>query len=232
MIFLIDDNLDNQQIKKYEAHYLFDDTFSDILEKIYKIETHEEHKIAGLLTAKAILLHNGFSDVDEYGVQSEKSSHIRNKIEQLSENHSIPLVLFSGKYQNEEVKLDNDILPKRIQIDKGLFYGHLYDFLEHYKNKKEIELKIIAHGKLYELDQMLRYFKNILAELKLINKQEIFRPTHVNLKTLKSFYQYSKIDLKTDFDSYLEDMEDREITVFDFVTDLERIKDKSIRKYG
>ena len=234
MIFLIDDNLEKQQQNKYKAMYLFDGRFDAFLERIYIFETKEKFEAikSKLVLAKAILLHNTFSDTDGNGKQSEKSTHIRDKIERLAQDYTIPLVLFSGKYKNEEVRFDNDVFPKLVEIEKDTFYENLYFFLENVINKGEIELKIIAYGKQYELEQMLKYHKEVLLSLSKIDKQRIFTPSMVDLQSLRHFYMFSKVNLRTDFDSHLENIEDREISVLDFINETEKIKNRAINKYG
>ncbi len=234
MIFLIDDNLEKQQQNKYKAMYLFDGRFDAFLEKNYIFETKDKFEAIKpkLVLAKAILLHNTFSDADSNGEQSQKSIHIRNEIERLALAYAIPLVLFSGKYKNQEVRFDDDVSPKLVEIEKDAFYENLYFFLENVMNKGEIELKIIAYGKQYELEQMLKYHKEVLLSLSKIDKQRIFIPSMVNLKSLRHFYTFSKVNLRTDFNSYLENIEDREISVLDFINETEKIKNKAIDKYG
>ena len=158
MIYLVDDNQSEQQQKKYNAEFLFDDSFKQELELIYYVEDHKFRSVEEkLMTADAILLHYTFADYD-WGEYLKGSLKARNLIVDIAEDNDIPLVLFSNRFN--ETEFDDNELPMMIRsINKDIFYGHLFEFLQHYKEYKKVELKILAFGKDYKTQDAISHRK-------------------------------------------------------------------------
>lgn len=234
MIFLIDDNRYEQQQKLYGADYLFDGSFKEVLTTVYKLKLNEYKFILTekLRHADAILLHNTFADADENGSYLDNSRIIRDYlVEEIMEEESIPFVLFSGGIS--DTKFDDEDSPTMITgINKNVFYQNLYEFLSYHKQTNQIELKILAYGKQYHIVQMLKHFEEIVIGLNIKDKDAFFEPHFVNLNAIKAFYELSKTTKSKDFIDFWAYINSRILSVNDFIKELEKIKNKAIKKYG
>ena len=144
-IFLIDDNLYNQQ-EQYGCTYLTNGAYASILELVYAIRLPDFNDLMPRIqSAPAILIHDTFLDRDAKGKIKDGSISIRNKIVDITEYDKIPLVLFSNSKQDVKL-LPTDDNAIRLEINKQRFYSHLRDFLEFYQASGEIEFRILMHG--------------------------------------------------------------------------------------
>jgi hypothetical protein len=230
MIYLIDDNRYEQQQKLYHADYLFDDSFKSVLTPIYKVKLANYRQLEKTLeNASIILIHNTFADADEQGAYLDNSRRIRDFIiEDLAEENDIPFVLFSGGIS--ETTFDDDDNPTVITgINKTLFYNNLFSFLQHYQEKQQIELKILAYGSEYKIHDAIKLVETILATLKKKDSTLPFAIKYINYATFAKFYDLSKS--KKTVEAFLNEVAEQALTVGDFMGKLKKIK-KSLIHYG
>ena len=152
MIYLIDDNQNNQRLNNYNITFVDDGVFDGYLSSIEKIEIgnslSDVSHLEFLKTADCILLHSTTEDYErDKGFIPGSRINALNIVESISKDGEIiPLVLFSNSMV--EVKFDFENNPNFIgSIKKNLFYERLFDFIEHYKVTGHVELRIIAWGK-------------------------------------------------------------------------------------
>jgi hypothetical protein len=229
MIYLIDDNRYEQQQKLYHADYLFDGSFTSLLTPLYAIKLTDFSQLEKTLdNADAVLLHNTFADADADGTYLDNGRDARNFIEDLAEENEIPFVLFSGGIS--ETTFDDDENPSVITgINKTLFYSHLFPFLQHYKETREIELKILAYGGEYKIHDAIKLVETILAALKKKDSTLPFAIKYINYATFAKFYDLTQS--KKTLDAFLNEIAEQALTVGDFMGKLKKIK-KSLIHYG
>ena len=225
MVYLVDDNQSEQQQKKYNAEFLFDDTFKQELQLIYSVEDDQMKNMGKkLMAADAILLHNTFADYD-WGEYQKGSRKVRDFIEDISEDCEIPLVLFSNGF--DETKFDDNEAPMVIRsINKDIFYGYLFEFLNHYKENKVVELKILAFGKDYKIQDTIRFIENMINQLKIEKLTTKISEIKIDLSDFERFYESLGHGHWKDFW-----IESRNDTISTFIIKLNKIK-KSLIKYG
>ena len=228
MVFLIDDNQSEQQQERYHAEFLFDDSFKQELELIYKIETYKLESIGEKLKiADAILMHHTFADFDwaenEYLKGSTKA---RDFIESIAEKYKIPFVLFSNNSRFEELVFDNNEQPTKIRtIRKDVFYSHLFEFLGYYKEHKAIELKILGYGKDYKIQDAINYIEKLIEQLKNSVPSSEFSDKLIDLPAFEHFYKSLEYGR---FEDFWNDSELRTVAVF--ISKIKKIK-KSLLRY-
>ncbi len=235
MIYLIDDNQDDQRRFIYNIKFVDDDTFEDLLisrEKIENSKIEDTSNLEFLKDAKCILLHDTTEDYD-----SEKKEYLKSKtnvtkiIEKISDyGEKIPLVRFSNRFTNEKADFPNKNYIRKITKDK--FYQRLYDFITEYKNTGKIEIRIIAEGKNFISNEMKEYRNKLLNPIALNKESELMKITETHIKDKKAFEKFFSIafsELK--IQSVYDDLEDNPITICEFRNKINKII-KSINNYG
>jgi len=239
MIYLIDDNQNNQRQKQYNIDFVENRTFKEILTSIERIERHEYaddiSHLEFLKDAKCILLHVTTADWDEEKGFLEGSITNVTKIKETiaCEGEKIPLVLFSNK-MNEKADYDYKKNPDFIcEIKKNILYERLYDFLEYYKNADKIELRILAFGKNFQAHTVSCLAKELLGTVASISGKEKFLITNISASSkLPIFREFIEISLpNADFKSIIFDLEDNPINVNEFQNKINLITE-SFLKYG
>ena len=139
-----------------------------------------------------ILLHNTFADADENGAYLEAHLVVRDFIiDDIAEEESIPFVLFSGSMS--ETTFDNEDEPTVIRgMNKNVFYENLFPFLQHYKETKQVELKILAYGNEYKIHDAIKLVESIIESLQKKDNFALFDIKMINLPTFTKFYALSK----------------------------------------
>ena len=131
-----------------------------------------------------------------------------------------------------EAVYDFENNPKYIpSIKKNLLYERLYDFLEHYKNTENIELRILAWGKNFKSKEISKLLLKIISSIDTIDNTEI-----LELSDLSNSLQYFRTLMersfpKEDFNEILIKIEDEPITIYEFKKKLNQITESFI-KYG
>jgi hypothetical protein len=235
MIYLIDDNQNNQR-ERLGKNFVDEGVFSTYLTSIEKLEKQVQaddiSHLAFLKEAKCILLHATTKDYDkEKESFMEDSGTNARKIKELISDYGdlIPLVVFSN---GEEGVVYSDKTPNYISaINKNIFYERLWDFVEHYKNLGEIELRILAWGKHFQAKEVSKYANSLLETLAFRNGEDVFKITDISDQQpiLKAFVEASFPD--TVWLDFLHDLENNPISINDFRNKINQIKE-SFLKYG
>ncbi len=223
MIFLIDDNKADKRREVMGIHFVDDNYFKGLLFSIEKIQ--KDANLSFLQDAKCILLHKTTDDVDSNGEFIENStSNVEIIINDISDFGSkIPLVMFSNRMAESTPDTYNyELNPNCVhQIKKNLFYERLYDFMDYYKKTGFIELRIIALGKRYKATEISRYSKILIESLIKYSFSELFKPNYVQLSIFRQYFSLS--NLGSDFDSFINDLEDNPITISKFIDNISQI---------
>lgn len=95
--------------------------------------------------ASAVLLHKSY-------IFENKEYTIDNVISGFKLALNIPVVLFSGGSNSRLIK-DGNIITA--EINSGIMYKNLTDFLNHYQATNEVCVPILVYGKKYRLNQLL-----------------------------------------------------------------------------
>ena len=221
MIYLIDDNQNNQRFNSYNITFVEDGDFDGYLKSLEKLEVgmsfSDTSHLDFLKKADCILLHSTTEDYDK-----EKgfiSGSITNglKIKELisQEGDQIPLVLFSNSMGEAEFDFESNSAYIS-SIKKNLFYERLFDFLDHYKNTGKVELRIIAWGKYFTSKEISKLAFEMLNSVELKKNSEDLKLSDLSkiITSFKSFLELSKT--KNDFDEILNDIEDNPMKIQDF----------------
>lgn len=236
MIYLVDDNQNNQRFNNYNITFVEDYIFEGYLTSIEKLEVGKNFSdtshLEFLRTADCILLHNTAEDYDkEKGFLSGSKTNVL-KIKELisQEGEIIPLVLFSNSMGEAEFDFENNT-NYISSIKKNLLYERLFDFMEHYRNTGKVELRIIAWGKNYPVREIIKYAIVILKTLEKKNNLDDLLLTDLSeeLNSLKSFIELSLP--RTGINSILNKIEDEPMKVQDFKRMINLITE-SYAKYG
>lgn len=236
MIYLIDDNQNNQRYNNYNITFIEDGVFDGYLKSIEKLEVGESFAdishLQFLKKADCIILHATTEDYDiEKGFLSgSKTNAIKIKELIAVEGDEIPLVLFSNAMGEADFDYENS--PNYIgSIKKNLLYENLYDFLEYYKNTGKVDLRILAWGKTFVSKTISKLSVEILNTVEKKEDSAILKVTDLsnNLKSFKSlielsFTQYDVVEI-------LNLIEDNPLTVHDFKKKINQITESFI-KYG
>lgn len=236
MIYLIDDNQQNQRLNNYNITFVEDGVFDGHLTSIEKIEQGQSFSdtshLEFLKSADCILLHPTTEDYDkDKGFLSGSKTNAL-KIKELISNEGdmIPLVLFSNSMGEAEFDFESN--PNYISsIKKNLFYERLFDFLEHYKNTGRVELRIIAWGKNFMSKEVSKLAFEILSAMESKNNSDDLLLPDLS-KVLKSFKSFVELTLpKSNIDEMLNEIEDNPIKIQDFKKKINQITE-SYAKYG
>ena len=227
MIYLIDDNQHDQQKQKFKADYLFTGEYDSFLKVITTIrhDTIKDLKLE-LKSAKAIFLHNTYEDQDEEGNYIKNSLRIKKMIEEdIANKENIPLVLFSyGMSPITTYDYDND--PNQIEsIRKDIFYENLQSFLENYKATNIVDFRYIAYGKNFHVELAIKKSEEILNTF--VDNVFVFNKLDFNL--LENYYKLTNSN--SDFNAFLDFIEENVFTVTDFKNLIKNIN-RSLLRYG
>jgi hypothetical protein len=236
MIYLIDDNQNNQMTSAYGLSFVKEGLFSDYLKHIDKIEKKDgadeiEH-LSFLKNADCLLVHSTTEDINSNGefIKGSNSNVIKIKESISGEGGNIPLVLFSNKM--DEVAIYNHDLNQHyiVAIKKNKFYERLYDFIRLYKDTKDVELRIIAYGKNFISEEISKYAKELLMHVAFEKGSEILKITHIS--SLNTFRQFiSKVESKNTFTEIITSIEDNPMTIEEYREKINSIV-QSLKNYG
>jgi hypothetical protein len=236
MIYLIDDNQNNQRLNFYNISFVEEGTFKEYLTPIERLEKREKASdishLAFLQKADCILLHSTTEDWDnEKGFLKGSTSNVT-KIKELiaEEGDKIPLVLFSNSMGEPVYSYKEN--PNFIkEIKKNFFYERLYDFVEYYKNTNKIELRILAWGRNYRAKEASSLAGILLGTIAFQNEMDKFKVAQLSDKqhVFKSFIEMS---LPTaNYADILNDLEKNPISISEFRNKINLITE-SFLEYG
>jgi len=236
MIYLIDDNQNNQRFENYNISFTDDDSYSECLQSIEKLKKGKNlsdiSHLSFLENAVCILLHSTTEDYDQdIGFISGSRTNVL-KIKELisADGEKIPLVMFSNSMGNQEYNFQSG--TRYISsIKKNLFYENLLPFLDHYKNTGEIELRVIAGGKNFVSKDILAYATEILDSIKFKDNSEELRMSDLS-NVLTSFRIFVKLSFpKLNINEFFSHLEDDLIKIYEFKKKINLITE-SFTKYG
>ncbi|KAA6332588.1 hypothetical protein EZS27_018923 [termite gut metagenome] len=238
MIYLIDDNQNNQR-ERLGKSFVDDGVFNGYLTSIEKLEKPAQASnvshLAFLKDAKCILLHATTEDYDkekESFLEGSRTNAINIKELISQEGDLIPLAIFSNGVDVNEPIYFPDKAPNYISaINKNLFYEHLWDFVENYKNSGLIELRILAWGKNFRAKEVSKSANILLEALAFRNGSDSFKISELSgeQQVLKAFVETSFPD--THWLDFLHDLGDNPISINDFRNKINQIIE-SFLKYG
>lgn len=143
MIYLFDENDQNQMSEQYQIDYLAVLPGLDEIVAHISSKSHFKHFDAMLENAKLICIHDSFPPPDY------KAEVVARALEK-----NIPLVVFSGgagftisKFEEKESSVNYNYLK---QIKKDRFYFNFYDFVKEYKELGKVNLRKLVFGSDYE----------------------------------------------------------------------------------
>ena len=236
MIYLLDDNQHNQRANNYNLTFIEEGVFDGYLKSISKIETGTSladlSHLEFLTSAKCILVHSTMEDYDSsIGFLSGSTTNMTKIKEEISsEGDKIPLVIFSNSMGEADCNLKAN--PNYIRgIKKNLFYERLYDFLLHYRDTDELDLRIIASGVNYMSIEVTKLGLEILGAIQV--KKNSDRITLSDLsEVLSSFKLFLDHALpETTIEEILNDIEDSTMSILVFRRKINQITE-SYSKYG
>jgi hypothetical protein len=236
MIYLIDDNQNNQRIKNYNITFVENGVFDEYLKSIEKLKVGKSFSDTShldfLKRADCILLHSTTEDYDkDKGFLPGSKTNVL-KIKELisQEGELIPLVLFSNSMGEAEFDFEwNSFYIS--SINKNLLYERLFDFLNHYKNMGKVELRILALGENFGSIEVAKLVFEILNSVELKTKSEDLKLSDLK-KILKSFKSFLDLTFpKNDSNEILNDIEVNPMKIRDFRKKINQIKE-SYNKYG
>jgi hypothetical protein len=229
MIYLIDDNQNNQR-EKLGANFVDNRVFAGFLTSVERIEKRAPSDISHLdflSDARCILLHTTTEDWDtEKGFLSGSCFNVRKIKEDIADfGDKIPLVLFSNS-MGEPVYENNCIR----EIKKNLLYERLYDFVEHYKNTDEIELRILAWGKHFQAKEIASLANILLESVAFLDGTEKFEMNFL-LSNQPVFQKFIKKSFPNNADEVFKHLEQNQISVSEFRNKINTIA-ISFKNYG
>jgi|AntDeeMinimDraft_5_1070356.scaffolds.fasta_scaffold00357_8 hypothetical protein len=236
MIYLIDDNQNNQRLNNYNITFIEDGVFDGYLTSIEKLEIGKSFSdtshLEFLKVSDCILLHSTTEDFDkDKGFLSGSKTNVLKIRELISqEGEIIPLVLFSNSMGEAEFNFESN--SKYISsIKKNLFYERLFDLLDYYKNTGKVELRIIALGKNFASKEISKLTIEILNSIEMKNNSDDLKLNDLS-KVLKSFKSFVELSLpNNNIDEILNELEDNSMKIHDFKTKINQITE-SYTKYG
>lgn len=236
MIFLIDDNQNNQRFNNYNITFIEDGDFEGYLKSIEKLEVGRSFSgtshLDFLRTADCILLHSTTEDYDKDKgfLPGSKTNVIKIKELISQEGEKIPLVLFSNSMGEAEFNFETQ--PSYISsIKKNLFYEHLFDFLDHYKTTGKVELRIIASGKTFVGKEITKFAIEILNSIEWKENSENLKLQDLS-ETIYSFKSFVELAFpKYDINDILNEIEDNPMKIQDFKNRINQTTESFI-KYG
>ena len=236
MIYLIDDNQNNQR-NKLGISFVEEGIFKGYMTYIEKLEKREladdiSH-LDFLKNARCILLHSTTEDWDnEKGFLKKSTSNatkIKEKVADFGDN--IPLVLFSHR---EAQTADSIYQPEKNPnfinlINKNDFYKNLWDFVEFYKKTDKIELRILVWGKNFKAKEISGLANELLGIIASFNGMGKLLITDISEK-LQVFKTFVELSLpEADYVSILNDLEDNPISITEFRNKINLITESFVK---
>lgn len=235
MIYLIDDNQNNQRLNQYSIGFVEDNTFTGFLTSISKIEKKESKSDISNLTflnnnCKCILLHKTMQDWDNKRGFLDSTDNVTKITDEISDKgDKIPLVLFSNSMDQPEYfpEKNKNFIPA---IKKNLLYERLWDFVEYYKKTEIIELRILVFGKYFITQKISSIALELLNQILKGGENKHLKLSDFGEKTdaLKTFLDISFHENSVNI---IDQIDNNPITICEFQNKITMIE-KSFIKYG
>lgn len=235
MIYLIDDN-QNRHRENIGIDFIDKGVFADVLTSVEKIEKRALSDLSHLdflNDADCILLHYTTEDYDfenNLFISGSRTNAVKIVESIAEEGDKIPLVLFSNGMGEAVVNNDNNVTYIR-EINKNVFYSRLYDFVEHYKNRGSIELRILAWGKNFQSKEVSSLANLLLGLLTHCKADDLFDIT-LFANRQKEFQRFIELSLvQDDISAIWKSLKNNPITVNELRNKINLINE-SFLKYG
>lgn len=229
-ILLIDDNSRDQRML-YGASFVDEEEYAGILSHIERVDKDIDPSFIG--GCKCVLIHDSLEDF--INGHFDQYSHIaKDNILDYLDNHEIPYVCFSDGHESTGVYDSNKNL---VNLKKSDFYNRLRFFLEYYKTTGKVQFHILAYGKNYRKELMLKYVRALFRKIELKRPSDILQSADVMPDSkeeepyLKKFIALAQPALGMDYDDILVFIDDEEITVGEFRQRINNIVN-SVSQYG
>lgn len=224
-IFLIDDNEDGNRLK-YGAGYVDEGVYQDVLKSIDKLSPKDS--LDFINDSACILLHKSFNDFFN-GVYHDGSQKVKTSIM----NHplvgrTIPVVLFSDGDTNDLGDYRENAI---LSLSKRAFYRRLEDFVLHYQDTHEIDLKILAYGPNYISYLVNRYATLLFSKIQDLQNNEKLPATKVHCEEMAQIVALSQPSIGKIYKDIILDLVTNPITVQEFKNRINNILE-SIQDYG
>ena len=224
-IFLIDDNEDGNRLK-YGADFVDEGTYHDVLMSIDKLSP--QNSLDFVKDSACILLHKSFNDF--YNGEYHDGSQ---KVKTMIMNHPlvgriIPVVFFSDGDTNDLGDYREQAI---LSLSKRAFYGRLEDFVLHYQDTHEIELKILAYGPNYIAYLVDRYATILFSKIQDLQDNEKMPATKVHCEEMEQLVSLSQPSIGKTYKDIILDLVKNPMTVQEFKNRINNILE-SIQDYG
>lgn len=157
-IVLIDDNSKKQRIA-YGASFVDDEEYNDILSHYEKVNCDTDPSF--LKGCVCVLIHDSLEDY--INGEFNQHSHIaKDIIVKYLDDYSIPYVCFSDGHQSIG---EYDPNKNLVSIKKSDFYNRLKYFLDYYRTEEIIQFHILAYGRNFQKELILRHVKALFQKL-------------------------------------------------------------------
>ena len=209
-IFLIDDNIDGNQ-QKYGGSFVEEGKYADVMRYISRLSPTDD--LGFVNDAACILMHKTLDDFYD-GVFHDDSHKVAELIGQTEGmGDSIPFVLFSdgdtadmGVYRQEN--------PNMIySLSKRAFYSRLENFVVHYKEKGEIELRILAFGRDYEKVMLEKAASAVFARIQDTENDELVPVTKIHCQEMRQIVEMAQPKIGKSYEDIINGLQLSPITV-------------------
>jgi hypothetical protein len=222
MIYLIDDNLENQQ-QSYGCDFIMAGDYSENLLYLKGVATHERNKFLKELphAATAVLFHATSKNIDANGDFMESIDTI-GKVRTCVVENKIPYVSFSwGHTSHSATFLDGNV----DSMNKRLFYLNFKAYIEEHVNTKNSDFNILVNGSEYKREILIEEGRKLIHSLSMSSSDSIQNDNTIK-NLAKSFFQNSESQFN--FEKYSLQSEN---SIFGLIQVVEDAL-KSIEKYG
>lgn len=233
-LILIDDNSKKQR-ELYGASFIDNGKYDGLIDHYEHFNDRKD--LSFLSNAKCVFFHDSLEDYIN-GAFNEHSHKAKEKIQDYIEDNSIRYVCFSDGHVSVG---DYDDSGNIVQLKKSAFYDRLESFLKFYQENKILQLHILAYGKDYNKELMMRYVRAMCKKLSSKSPYEIVTWDDIKYFIgdkgkdksgfLEETVKMSQPALGMDYNDIIDYIEDEEITVKEFVSRLNQIL-KSFSLYG
>lgn len=233
-ILLIDDNSRNQR-SAYGAAFVDNEEYESILSHIEQVPDDIDPSF--MCDCKCVLIHDSLEDFKD-GSFNQYSHKAKDIIVDYLEDGQIPYVCFSDGHESLGVF---DSCRNLVSVKKSEFYNRLKYFLDYYLEGNKIEFNILAYGRNFRKEVMLRYVKALFKKLEMKRPSETLlssdvmpfkiSPNSIEENYLESIVSLAQPSLGMSYNDILEYVDDKEISVGEFRKKINNILD-SVSKYG
>ncbi len=225
-ILLIDDNSKNQR-EVYDASFVDDETYSDCLSHVEQVNSQSD--LSFLNDISCVMIHDSLEDYIDGEFKSD-SHKAKDRIEGIIQSKNLPCVYFSDGH-GMEADWREDMPNVVFAIKKSEFYRHLKVFLDHFRETKEVDLRLIAYGKDFLKHLMSKWCRTVISKLSDTPDEVIIDTSMIDSRSLRLIIEKAQPKIGISFDDVMCDIEDGKITAGSIRNNINSIL-SSVKKYG